>query len=53
MPKKKLENLGSKIYLIKVDLTKEKGIIKIIKFAKQKLKYFDCLVNNASILDKF
>ncbi len=49
--KKELENLGSKIYLIKADLTKEKGIIKIIKFAKQKLKYFDCLVNNASIFE--
>jgi len=49
--KKKLQNYGSKIYLVKGDLSKEKDINKIIKIAKSKLKYFDCLVNNASLFD--
>ena len=49
--KKKLENFGSKIYLIKGDLGKERDVIKIIKFAKSKLKYFDCLINNASLFE--
>ena len=49
--KKKLQNYGSKKYLIKGDLSKEKDINKIIKIAKSKLKYFDCLINNASLFD--
>ena len=49
--KKKLQNYGSKIYLVKGDLSKEKDINKIIKIAKSKLKYFDCLVNNASLFE--
>ena len=49
--KKKLQNYGSKIYLVKGDLSKEKDINKIIKLAKSKLKYFDCLVNNASLFE--
>ena len=49
--KKKLQNYGSKIYLVRGDLSKEKDINKIIKIAKSKLKYFDCLVNNASLFD--
>ena len=49
--KKKLQNSGSKIYLIKGDLSKEIDIIKIMKFAKLKLKYFDCLINNASLFE--
>ena len=49
--KKKLQNFGSKIYLIKGDLGKERDVIKIIKFAKSKLKYFDCLINNASLFE--
>ena len=40
--KKKLQNYGSKIYLVKGNLSKEKDVMKIIKFAKSKLKYFDC-----------
>ena len=32
--KKKLQNFGSKIYLVKGDLSKEKDVIKIITFAK-------------------
>ena len=49
--KKKLQNYGSKIYLVKGNLSKEKDVMKIIKFAKSKLKYFDCLVNNASLFE--
>ena len=49
--KKKLEGNGTKVYLVKGDLRKEKDIIKIIKSAKSKLKYFDCLVNNASLFE--
>ena len=46
-----MQNYGSKIYLVKGDLSKEKDINKIIKIAKSKLKYFDCLINNASLFD--
>jgi len=49
--KKKLSLIGSKIYLIKGDLSKETDLNKIIKFAKNKLKYFDCLINNASLFE--
>ena len=49
--KKKLQNYGSKIYLVKGNLSKEKDVMKIVKFAKSKLKYFDCLVNNASLFE--
>ena len=49
--KKKLQNYGCNIYLVKGDLNKEKDINKIIKFSKSKLKYFDCLVNNASLFE--
>ena len=49
--KKKLSLMGSKIYLIKGDLSKETDLNKIIKFAKNKLKYFDCLINNASVFE--
>ena len=49
--KKRLLNNGSKIHLVKADLSREKDIIKIIKFAKSKLKFFDCLVNNASLFE--
>ena len=49
--KKKLSRMGSKIYLIKGDLSKEADLNKIIKFAKNKLKYFDCLINNASLFE--
>ena len=49
--KKKLTQLGSKIYLIKGDLSKEADLNKIIKFTKSKLKYFDCLINNASLFE--
>ena len=49
--KKKLSLMGSKIYLIRGDLSKETDLNKIIKFAKNKLKYFDCLINNASLFE--
>ena len=49
--KNELQKKGAKIYLIKGDLSKETDIKKIVKFAKLKLKYFDCLVNNASLFE--
>ena len=49
--KKELSNKGSKVYLVKGNLSKETDIKKIIKFAKSKLKNFDCLVNNASLFE--
>ena len=49
--KKKLTLNGTKVYLIKADLSKDKDVQKIVKFAKTKLKYFDCLINNASIFE--
>ena len=49
--KKELSIRGTKVYLVKGDLSKETDIKKIIKFAKSKLKFFDCLVNNASLFE--
>ena len=49
--KNELQKKGAKIYLIKGDLSKEADIKKVVKFAKLKLKYFDCLVNNASLFE--
>jgi len=49
--KKKLQNNGTKIYLIKGDLSKEKDINKIVRFSKSKMRFFDCLINNASIFE--
>ncbi len=49
--KKELYDKGTKVYLVRGDLSKETDIKKIIKFAKSKLKYFDCLVNNASLFE--
>jgi len=49
--KRELEKNGSKIYLVKGDLSKEVDVNKILKFSKTKLKYFDCLVNNASLFE--
>jgi len=49
--KKQLEKNNTKIYLVKGDLSKEKDINKILKFAKSKLNYFDCLINNASLFE--
>jgi len=49
--KKQLEKNNTKVYLVKGDLSKEKDINNILKFAKSKLKYFDCLINNASLFE--
>ncbi len=49
--KKELLQNGTKVYLVKGDLSIEKDVNKIIKFAKNKLKYFDCLINNASLFE--
>ena len=49
--KKELEKNGTKIYLVKGDLSKETDVNKIVKFAKSKLEYFDCLINNASLFE--
>ena len=49
--KKELEINGSKVYLVKADLSKETDLNKMVKFAKSKLKYFDCLINNASLFE--
>ena len=48
---KELKKNKTKVWLIKGDLSKEKDLKKIIKFAKSKLKYFDCLINNASLFE--
>ena len=49
--KKELEINGTKVYLVKGDLSKENDVSKIIKYAKSKLKFFDCLINNASLFE--
>ena len=49
--KKDLKRNGTIVYLVKADLGKENDIEKIIKFSKLKLKYFDCLINNASLFE--
>jgi len=49
--KKELEKKGTKIYLVKGDLSKENDVNKIVKYAKSKLKFFDCLINNASLFE--
>ena len=46
-----LQKKGTKVYLIKGDLSNEKHVKKIVKFAKSRLKYFDCLINNASLFE--
>ena len=46
-----LEKNGSKIYLLRADLNKENEVQRILKFSKSKLRYFDCLINNASLFE--
>ena len=48
---KELKKNKTKVWLIKGDLSKENDLKKIINFAKSKLKYFDCLINNASLFE--
>ena len=49
--KKELSQNGTKVYLVKGDLSVEKDVNKIVKTAKSKLEYFDCLINNASLFE--
>ena len=49
--KKELESHKTKVYLVKGDLSRESDVNKIVKYAKSKLKFFDCLVNNASLFE--
>ena len=49
--KKELEKNGAKIYLVKGNLNKEEDIRKLVKSSKKYLKYFDCLINNASMFE--
>ena len=49
--KRDLSKNKTKVYLVKGDLSKETDVNKIVKFAKSKLKYFDCLINNASLFE--
>jgi len=49
--KKKLKKFGTIVNLVSGDLSKEKDVHKIIKFSKSKMKFFDCLVNNASLFE--
>jgi len=49
--KKELNKNNTNVYLIKGDLSKENDLKKIIQFSKSKLKYFNCLINNASLFE--
>ena len=49
--KNELSKKLTKVYLVKGDLNKETDLNKILKFSKSKLKYFDCLINNASLFE--
>ena len=49
--KKELSKNKTKVFLVKGDSSKEKDVNKIVKFAKSKLKYFNCLINNASLFE--
>ena len=47
-----LEEMGSKVHLIKADLSKINQVNKIIPYAYKKMKGLDCLINNASLFEK-
>ena len=47
-----LEDSGSKVFLIKGDLSNSAEVKKIISFANKSMKGLDCLINNASIFEK-
>ena len=47
-----LENLGSKVFLIKANLSKIEQTKKIVPYAFKMMKGLDCLINNASIFEK-
>ncbi|RPG12360.1 MAG: SDR family oxidoreductase [Pelagibacteraceae bacterium TMED232] len=50
--KAELEEMGSKVYLIKADLNNINQVKKIVPFAYKKMKGLDCLINNASLFEK-
>ena len=49
--KKELEDLGTKVHLIKADLNNPLQTQKIVKESFKKMKGLDCLINNASIFE--
>ena len=49
--KKELEDLGSKVFLIKADLNKSYQAQKLVRDAFKKMRGLDCLINNASIFE--
>tara|TARA_A100001011_G_scaffold376937_1_gene440086 strand:+ start:2599 stop:3354 length:756 start_codon:yes stop_codon:yes gene_type:complete len=50
--KVELEDMGSKVHLVKADLNNANEVKKIIPYAKKKMKGLDCLINNASLFEK-
>ena len=50
--KAELEEMGSKVHLIKADLGNINQVKKILPFAIKKMKGLDCLINNASLFEK-
>ena len=50
--RKELESLGSKVFLIKVDLSIMSETKKIIPLAYKMMNGLDCLINNASVFEK-
>ena len=50
--KTELEEMGSKVHLIKADLSKINQVKKIVPFAYKKMKGLDCLINNASLFER-
>ena len=50
--KKEIETFGTKVFLLKADLSKISQTKKIIPFANKAMKGLDCLINNASIFEK-
>ncbi len=47
-----LEEIGSKVHLIRADLNNQKRVSKIISLANKKMGGLDCLINNASLFEK-
>ena len=47
-----LEDMGSKVHLIKADLKNPKQVRKIVPLAFKKMRGIDCLINNASLFEK-
>ena len=50
--KTELEEIGTKVFLIKADLSNINQTKKIVPFAYKKMKGLDCLINNASLFEK-